>query len=81
MNKATKMFAYRLFMKKRSFHFHLGKYVGVGLLACILSVGLPLWLSGKESARFDPWVKKIPWNRKWQPTQVFLPGKSMDRGV
>ena len=49
MNKATKMFAYRLFMKKRSFHFHLGKYVGVGLLACILSVGLPLWLSGKES--------------------------------
>ena len=25
--------------------------------------------------RFDPWVKKIPWQRKWQPTLVFLPGK------
>ena len=25
---------------------------------------------------FDPWVKKIPWRRKWQPTAVFLPGKS-----
>ena len=26
--------------------------------------------------RFDPWVRKIPWRRKWQPTLVFLPGKS-----
>ena len=25
--------------------------------------------------RFDPWVMKIPWRRKWQPTLVFLPGK------
>ena len=25
---------------------------------------------------FDPWVRKIPWRRKWQPTLVFLPGKS-----
>ena len=24
----------------------------------------------------DPWVGKIPWRRKWQPTPVFLPGKS-----
>ena len=27
-------------------------------------------------ARFDPWVRKIPWRRKWQPTPVFLPGES-----
>ena len=26
--------------------------------------------------RFDLWVRKIPWRRKWQPTPVFLPGKS-----
>ena len=25
--------------------------------------------------RFDPWVGKIPWRRKWQPTPVFLPGE------
>ena len=25
---------------------------------------------------FDPWVRKIPWRRKWQPTPVFLPGKA-----
>ena len=24
---------------------------------------------------FQPWVGKIPWRRKWQPTPVFLPGK------
>jgi len=24
----------------------------------------------------DPWVRKIPWRRKWQPTPVLLPGKS-----
>ena len=26
--------------------------------------------------RFNPWVRKIPWRRKWQPTPVILPGKS-----
>ena len=45
---------------------------------------LPWWFSGKESActvrrhrrpGFNPWVRKIPWKRKWQPTPVFLPGK------
>ena len=25
---------------------------------------------------FNPWVWKISWRRKWQPTPVFLPGKS-----
>ena len=26
--------------------------------------------------RFDLWVGKIPWRRKWQTTPVFLPGES-----
>ena len=45
-------------------------------------MGLPCWLRGKESTcqcrrcRFDPWVSKSPWRRKWQSTLVFLPGKS-----
>ncbi|KAB0344848.1 hypothetical protein FD754_021774 [Muntiacus muntjak] len=25
---------------------------------------------------FDPWVRKMPWRRKWQPTPVFLPRES-----
>ena len=42
----------------------------------------PRWLGGKESAcqcgrhRFDPWVGKIPWRRKRQPTPVSLPEES-----
>ena len=26
--------------------------------------------------RFNPWVGKIPWRRKWQSTPILLPGKS-----
>ena len=46
--------------------------------------GLPRWPSAKEPAcqsrrcrrhGFDPWVGKILWRRKWQPTLVFLPRK------
>ena len=29
-----------------------------------------------ERHRFDPWVRKIPWWRAWQPTPGFLPGES-----
>ena len=25
--------------------------------------------------RFDPWAGKIPWQREWQPTPVFLSGE------
>ena len=28
---------------------------------------------------FNPWVGKISWRRKWQPTPVFFPGKSHER--
>ena len=30
---------------------------------------------------FDPWVRKIPWGRKWQSTPVFLPGKSHEQRI
>ena len=51
----------------------------------IWGMGFPGVANGKKSAcqyrkhkrhRFDTWVGKIPWSRKWQPTLVFLPGKS-----
>ena len=38
--------------------------------------------SGKESTcqcrrcRFNPWVRKIPWRRKWQPTCILAWGKN-----
>ena len=44
-------------------------------------LGLPRRLSGKECTcqcrrpRFNPWVRKISWRRKWQPIPVFFPGE------
>ena len=32
-----------------------------------------------RSPRFDPWVGKIPWRRKWQSTPIWLPGKSHEQ--
>ena len=52
------------------------------------SPGLPMWLSGKESAcrcrrcgfypwvRNIPWIRKIPWGKKWQTIPVYLTGES-----
>ena len=57
----------------------------------IPTMELPRWLSGKESAcqcrrlkrhRFKPWVRKIPWRRKWQSTPFFFClGNPVDRGA
>jgi len=30
----------------------------------------------RRRPEFDPWVRKIPWRRKRQPSPVFLPGES-----
>ena len=32
-------------------------------------------LSNRDRRGFNPWVRKIPWRRKWQPAPVFLPGE------
>ena len=45
-------------------------------------IRLPRPLSGQESTcqcrtcGFIPWIRKIPWRRKWLPNPVFLPGES-----
>ena len=44
-------------------------------------LNIPGGSDGQESARnvgdqgSAPWVRKIRWRRKWQPTAVFLPGE------
>ena len=56
----------------------------------IHKMGFPCGASGKEPAcqqkkhkilGFDPWVRKIPWRRLWQPTPLFLPEESIVRGA
>ena len=46
--------------------------------------GFPGGASGEESTcqgrrfrrrGFNPWVRKMPWHRRWQPTSAFLSGK------
>ena len=54
-------------------------------LLCVSASLLYLWASlvaqtvknlpAMQETRFDPWVRKIPWRREWQPTLVFLPGE------
>ena len=47
-----------------------------------LVVKNPLANAGKHKRhRFDLWGGKISWKKAWQPTPVFLPGKSMNRGA
>ena len=59
--------------------------VSQGLCSSNSHVGLPWWLRrlsvclqcGRPG--FNPWVRKIPWRKKWQPTPVLLPRKSHGR--
>ena len=32
-------------------------------------------LPAMQESQFDPWVRKIPWRQKWQPTPILLPGE------
>ena len=68
-------------------------YIAKGLIIKVMDLdmgetGLPRWGSGKEPAcqfrrcrghSFPPWVRKIPWRRKWQPDPVFLTEKFHDQ--
>ena len=57
------------------------------LLTSIRMNGHPCWLNCKESAcqcgrhRFNPWIRKFPCKREWQPTPVFLPGKFYEQRI
>ena len=50
-----------------------GEHVQVGTGASLVaqSVKNP---SAMQETRFNAWLGKIPWRRKWQSTLVFLPG-------
>ena len=34
----------------------------------------------QEKHEFEPWVRRIPWRKKWLPTPMFLPEKSQEQG-
>jgi len=55
-------------------HTHTHMYIWISQVAQVVK-NLPMHVDAKRH-QFDPWVGKIPWRRKWQPTPVFLPRKS-----
>ena len=46
-----------------------------GDLVCLV-VKNPPANAGDLRIQFNPWVRMVPWRRKWQPIPVFLPGES-----
>ena len=44
---------------------------GASLIAQVVK-----YLPAMQETQVQPWVRKIPWRTEWQPTPVFLPGKS-----
>ena len=57
---------------------------------CVIGWGFPGGNNGKELTcqcrrckrhRFDPWVRKIPWRRAWQPLQYSCLENPMDTGA
>ena len=80
--KLILIFPLPLWMGKKASARSTGTYQELG--AGMICLGLPRWHSGKESIcqckrrkrhRFDPWVGKMLWSRKWQPAPTFLSGK------
>ena len=70
-------------------HFQVAFIKILQQLALSFKGSFPGGTGGKESTwqcrtcrrhGFGPWVRKIPWRRKWQPTPVFLPGESHGQG-
>ena len=58
------------------------------MFICMCYMSFPGGASGKESVcqcrryrrrGFDPWVRRIPWRRAWQPIPVFLPRESHEQ--
>ena len=50
-------------------------YLNVSVLTVLVAQWYRIHLQCRRPG-FDPWVGKIPWRKKWQPTPVFLPGES-----
>ena len=49
--------------------------VALGTSQVALVVKNPPANAGDTRHGFNPWVRKIPWRRAWQPTPILLPGE------
>ena len=56
--------------------FLLYVYLWVSQVALVVKNLLANAGDRRKRRGFDPWVGKIPWKKKWQPTPVFFPRES-----
>jgi len=54
----------------------LQKYANILLGWAFLVAQRAKNLPAMQEPGFNPWVGKIPWKSKWQPTPIFLTGES-----
>ena len=66
--------------RTQQFYLYIRVCVCVCVCVCAPHVALvvknPPANAGDKRQGFDPWIRKIPWRRAWQPTPLFLPGES-----
>ena len=73
--------AFGIIKKSIWYEYSFVKKIQIFVLSLDYETQLPWWLRQESIClqcgrpRFDCWVRKIPWRRKWQPTPVLLLGK------
>ena len=66
-----------LLMKVKEESEKVGLNLNIQKTKITASISITSW---HGAAEFNPWIRKIPWRKAWQPTPVFLPGESQGRG-
>ena len=78
---------HRAYKIKRKTHAHIQKLIHdikekkKKDFQVVLVVNNPPAMQETQEMRFDPWVGKIPWRRKWQSTPVLFGESHGHRGL
>ena len=67
--------------EKKSFLYSLETNISASSLGFPGGTGVKNLLANAGDVGLIPWVRKIPWSRKWQPTLIFLIENATDRGA
>ena len=54
----------------------MGKDTELASQVMLVVKNLPASVGDSKRCRINPWVRKIPWSRAWQPTPIILLGEA-----
>ena len=54
----------------------MGKDTELASQVMLVVKNLPASAGDSKRCRINPWVRKIPWSRAWQPMPIILPGEA-----